>query len=58
MQGQNKHIFRNLQACPLRKLTSSAIISLLTKLLIVLHPTMNSGSAFDKLTVFTIKSIF
>ena len=53
-----KRILRYIQACPLKILTSSAHFSLVTKLLIILHPTMPSDNAFHKFTVRTAKNIF
>lgn len=41
---------------PFKKVNCSAHFSQLTKLLIVLHPALTSGSAFHKLTVLTVKT--
>ena len=53
-----KRILRYIHACPLRHFTSCAHFSLVTKLLIILHPTMPSGNTFHKFTVGRAKKYF
>ena len=55
---KNKRILCYIHACPLRNFTSCAHFSLVTKLLIILHPTISSGNVFHKFTVRTAKKIF
>ena len=51
-------LLRYIQACSLRNLTSSTHFSLITKLVVIFQPTVQSGNAFYKLTVRTAKKIF
>ena len=59
MQGQNQAHIALYTCMPFKKnFTSCAHFSLVTKLLIILHPTMPLGNAFHKFTVRTAKKYF